>query len=68
MSTINDAILRGISGLRWSVIGKVDYGSSLSVLWCSVSVAVKGNSLGPTSMALVNSLNVCNCHVSNVKK
>ena len=31
MSSISDAILQGISGLRWSVIGKVDYGSSLWV-------------------------------------
>lgn len=27
MSSISDAILCGISGLRWTVIGKVDYGS-----------------------------------------
>lgn len=42
---ISDAIVCRISGLKWSVIGKVDYGSSLWVFWCSVSVTVKGNSL-----------------------
>lgn len=30
-SDISETILRGISGLRWSVIGKVDYGLSLGM-------------------------------------
>lgn len=61
MSTINDAILRGISGLRWSVIGKVDYGSSLWVLQYSVSVAFKGNSFVPTRMPLVDKCMKVSC-------
>lgn len=36
MPGITDAILRGKSGPRWSVIGKVDYGLSLWFLSCSV--------------------------------
>ena len=74
MSGISDAILCGISGLRWSVIGKVDYGSSLWVWWCSVSVAAE---VTPVAWHLLNSWNAtenresldrCKCHVSKAWK
>lgn len=52
MPSISEVISRGISGLRWSVIGKADYGRSLWVWRCSVSVAVKGDSMARAKQLL----------------